>query len=220
MSAAPLPILVLSGHVEPGSETAAAALAAGALEALPKCSLDLLEPGGAGATEFRRRLTMLSRDPGDPPSSRAAAGAGGPRFGSRPARADRHLLVDGRARTPSRTARRTPAAFPIPILIAQHMTTGFADGLARWLDSSVPLPVHVACAGEPVTPRRLARARRHAPAARPGRRARPATGRPADPQRARRATSCCAASRRPSGATRSRSSSPAWAATAPRAPRP
>jgi two-component system chemotaxis response regulator CheB len=42
-----------------------------------------------------------------------------------------------------------PASFALPILIAQHMTSGFADGLARWLDSSVSLPVRLARAGEP-----------------------------------------------------------------------
>ena len=43
-----------------------------------------------------------------------------------------------------------PASFPLPILIAQHITIGFADGLAHWLDASVPLPVRIARAGDSV----------------------------------------------------------------------
>ena len=47
MSSRPLPILVLSGYVGPGTEKAAAALAAGALDVLAKDDLDLLDPAGA-----------------------------------------------------------------------------------------------------------------------------------------------------------------------------
>ena len=50
MGVAPVPILVLSGRVGPDSQASAAALAAGALDAVPKCSLDLLDPGGARPT--------------------------------------------------------------------------------------------------------------------------------------------------------------------------
>ena len=60
MGVAPVPILVLSGRVGPDSQASAAALSAGALDALPKASVDLLDPGGAGADAFRRRLTLMS----------------------------------------------------------------------------------------------------------------------------------------------------------------
>ncbi|MFP4345004.1 MAG: chemotaxis-specific protein-glutamate methyltransferase CheB [Anaerolineales bacterium] len=39
---------------------------------------------------------------------------------------------------------RLPAAFPLPILIVQHVTTGFAAGLAEWLDAQTPLQVRLA----------------------------------------------------------------------------
>ena len=48
-------------------------------------------------------------------------------------------------RCSSCSARCRPT-FSLPILIAQHITTGFADGLAHWLDSSVPLPVRIGAA--------------------------------------------------------------------------
>jgi two-component system chemotaxis response regulator CheB len=46
--------------------------------------------------------------------------------------------------------RHLPADFEIPVLVVQHMGGGFIDGLARWLDSELPLPVRVASADEPL----------------------------------------------------------------------
>ena len=37
-----------------------------------------------------------------------------------------------------------PAGFPIPILVVQHIAAGFSEGLARWLNATVPLPVRLA----------------------------------------------------------------------------
>jgi two-component system chemotaxis response regulator CheB len=149
MRVAPVPILVLSGQVGPDSQAAAAALAAGALEALPKGSVDLLDPAGAGATAFRSRLAMLCgtrvirhpRGRGNRPAGRVngaiqlaraigiCSSMGGP-----------HALLE--------LLGSLPRSFPVPILIAQHITIGFADGLAHWLDTSVPLPVQIGRAGE------------------------------------------------------------------------
>lgn len=38
--------------------------------------------------------------------------------------------------------------FPIPLLIVQHMASGFTAGLAEWLAQSTGFPVHVAAQGE------------------------------------------------------------------------
>src|SRR5205085_10971296 len=61
MGSQPLPILVLSSHVERGGELAAAALAAGALEAVGKDDLDLTHPEGTAAIAFRSRVRLLAR---------------------------------------------------------------------------------------------------------------------------------------------------------------
>ena len=37
-----------------------------------------------------------------------------------------------------------PAGFPVPILVVQHIAAGFSEGLARWLNATVPLPVRLA----------------------------------------------------------------------------
>src|SRR5262249_38057938 len=59
MGARPVPILVLSAHVGPRSNSAAAALAAGALDAVHKDGLDLRDPGGPEAAALRRRVKVL-----------------------------------------------------------------------------------------------------------------------------------------------------------------
>ncbi len=41
-----------------------------------------------------------------------------------------------------------PADFPAPVLLVQHMSPGFVEGLASWLDAGSPLRVKVAEAGE------------------------------------------------------------------------
>jgi two-component system chemotaxis response regulator CheB len=61
MSDQPVPILVISADAGGASGKAAAALAAGALDAIAKKSLDLRDPGGAAAAAFRHRIRLLSR---------------------------------------------------------------------------------------------------------------------------------------------------------------
>jgi two-component system, chemotaxis family, protein-glutamate methylesterase/glutaminase len=45
-----------------------------------------------------------------------------------------------------------PADYPIPIVVVQHITTGFGVGLASWLESVLALPVKLAGHGVPVIP--------------------------------------------------------------------
>ena len=145
MSSCPLPILVLSGHIgDSGGNAAAAALAAGALDAIAKDDLDLRDPASVAGAAFRRRVKLLSR-----------------------ARVIRHLRAGFKVGSAARgLARRSsvigvcastggpqilarllqalPADYPIPLLIVQHIGTGFTKGLAEWLSQSVNLPVAIA----------------------------------------------------------------------------
>jgi two-component system chemotaxis response regulator CheB len=43
-----------------------------------------------------------------------------------------------------------PATFPVPVVVVQHISKGFADGLARWLNETIALRVKLAEAGEPL----------------------------------------------------------------------
>lgn len=44
------------------------------------------------------------------------------------------------------------ADFPVPIVVVQHIATGFTEGLAKWLDGSLALTVKVAEMGERLRP--------------------------------------------------------------------
>lgn len=47
---------------------------------------------------------------------------------------------------------KVSAAFPAPILVVQHMSNGFIDGVAASLDATVPMRVKVAADGERLRP--------------------------------------------------------------------
>lgn len=40
-----------------------------------------------------------------------------------------------------------PKAFPVPVLIVQHIVPGFIQGMAEWLEHTTGLPVHIATHG-------------------------------------------------------------------------
>lgn len=145
MSVRPVPILVLSSHVGPRSDAAAAALAAGALEAYRKSDLDLRDPGSAAAGAFRSRVLILTgarviRHPRGRLRPRPARS-------SSPGRAVAAIGIVASTGGPQALAallRGLPGSYPIPILVVQHITEGFTQGLARWLDETIPLPVKLA----------------------------------------------------------------------------
>ena len=148
MSVQPVPILVLAGGVERGSEAARASLGAGALEVHSKDDLDLRDPSGADALAFRKRVKLLSR----------VRVLRHPRGGlkrhapdrTRPARAASVIGICASAGGPQALASvlaALPATFAIPILLVQHMADGFIAGFATWLDDQVPLSVRLAGPG-------------------------------------------------------------------------
>jgi two-component system, chemotaxis family, protein-glutamate methylesterase/glutaminase len=152
MSRRPLPILVISADAGSTSRKAAAALAAGALEAISKDDLDLDDPGGAAAATFRERARLLShaqviRHP------RARLRQTPER--QRPGRRASVIGICGSTGGPYALARLLgdlPADYPIPILVVQHISAGFTEGLVHWLDQSVSLPVRMAADGMPASP--------------------------------------------------------------------
>jgi two-component system, chemotaxis family, protein-glutamate methylesterase/glutaminase len=146
MNVAPVPILVLAGGVERDSATALASLGAGALEVLAKESLDLRDPGGADAGAFRTRVKLLSRvrvlhHP------RAGLNRGRRASGGRNASVIAICASAGGPQALATVLRELPAAFPIPILVVQHMVKGFIEGFAQWLDDQVALTVRLARPG-------------------------------------------------------------------------
>ncbi len=147
MGRRPLPILVISADAGNTSRKAAAALAAGALDAISKDDLDLDDPGGAAAAAFRNRARLLShaqviRHPRARLRKAPAI--------HRPGRRASVIGICGSTGGPYALARvlgNLPADYPIPILVVQHISEGFTEGLVHWLDQSVPLPVRMAADG-------------------------------------------------------------------------
>jgi len=45
-------------------------------------------------------------------------------------------------------------SFPVPLLIVQHMSYGFVQGMAEWISESTGFPVYIASAGEYILPGR------------------------------------------------------------------
>lgn len=150
MSASPLPILVLSSHV--GSDGAAAVLAAGALDAVRKQDLNLLDPEGPGAVALRRRVRILAgarviKHPRAQLRARPVTGSI-----SRVAGAIGVVASTGGPPALSTLLGGLPARFAIPVVVVQHIANGFTEGLAQWLDQTVPLPVRLATDGQRLGP--------------------------------------------------------------------
>ena len=151
MSGRPLPILVISVDASQESKKAAA-LAAGALDAIPKQDIDLGEPEGAAAAALRHRVKVLGharvlRHP-------RARLRGGPAE-QRPGRRASVIGICGSTGGPyvlARLLKDLPADYAVPILVVQHISAGFTEGLARWLDQSVSLPIGIAEDAAPLAP--------------------------------------------------------------------
>ncbi len=144
MSAFPVPILVLSGHVKHRSDRALLALAAGALDAIPKSGLDPTDLDGDAARTFRQRAKVLSgvkviRHPRARLRQRRPVAGG-----SRTASVIGICASTGGPQALAAVLADIPASFAIPILVVQHMSAGFIEGFARWLDTEVLLPVRLA----------------------------------------------------------------------------
>jgi two-component system, chemotaxis family, protein-glutamate methylesterase/glutaminase len=146
MKVRPVPIVIVADGAGRGSKRTADGLAAGAREALPKALLQVDEPDAAPAVALRHRLRRLARNgvvhapPPAPASQRASArvigicaSAGGP--------AALEVLLAG-----------LPADFPLPLLVVQHITNGFMDGLVRRLDQQSALSVRTATDGQTAGP--------------------------------------------------------------------
>jgi two-component system, chemotaxis family, protein-glutamate methylesterase/glutaminase len=156
MESHPLPIVVLSSKVARGSERAAEALAAGALEILAKDMLRLDQPDDVWAQAMRSRLRRLS-------SMRVAKLAAArrrprPTAPTRPPQRPRSAAAIGvGASTGGPPVLETifaglPADFTVPVLAVQHMAPGFIEGFVRWLDQKLALPVRVAVEGHRASP--------------------------------------------------------------------
>ncbi|MCW2998478.1 MAG: response regulator receiver modulated CheB methylesterase [Solirubrobacterales bacterium] len=151
MTARPTPAVVISGHVGSDARAVAAALDAGALEAIRKSDLRLDERGTPRAGAVRRRLARLATSAVGSRRTSQRSDAGVPVI---PPTA---TVIGIGASTGGPRALRTvlgalPGDFPLPVLVVQHMAPGFTAGLATWLNDVVDLPVRLASEAEPLGP--------------------------------------------------------------------
>ncbi|NMO22847.1 chemotaxis protein CheB [Pyxidicoccus fallax] len=151
MSQAPARILVVSAVAEErGVDLGFQAMSAGALELIGKPNVKNVEELRRWGRELAHSVCLMAEVPvisrrprtgiAPPPPTGArvdvfgiVASTGGP-----PALAD--LLA------------KLPRDFPVPLLIAQHITVGFTQGMVRWLSQVTPMPVDIAREGERLEP--------------------------------------------------------------------
>jgi two-component system chemotaxis response regulator CheB len=155
MDSAPLPIVILSAKVARGSERAAEALAAGALEVLAKDMLRLDRPDDLWAQAMRSRLRRLSSMRVSLRQVKSPARPAPPSPGGPHRRSARVIGIGASTGGPpvlQTILAGLPADFPIPVLVVQHMAPGFIDGFARWLDQKLPVAVRIAADGEQAKP--------------------------------------------------------------------
>lgn len=159
METCPTPIVVVSGSTDPRENTTTfRAMEAGALAVLRR-------PNGIGHPDHEdnarelvqtvklmsevkvvRRWPQTRREPAPPVTARPAAGetakikviAIGASTGGPPVL---HTIL-----------AMLPQNLPVPVLIVQHMATGFIAPFVEWLAQSSGLPVHVAMHGEHLAP--------------------------------------------------------------------
>lgn len=154
MGVHPVPILVISAHAGRRADRTAHALAAGAVEAVHKDSVGVAQPDDVWATALRSRIKRLA-------SLRLDRRAKPDANGQPPARASRlgrpFGVVGIGASTggpPALTAVLSdlPADYPLPVLVVQHIASGFGEGLVDWLNGRIAVPVRVAQEGATAGP--------------------------------------------------------------------
>lgn len=169
MAVRPTPILVLSDVTD--ARSAMAAVARGALEATPKPTM---HDGAA----FSARLKMLAgvpvirhirgkRAPLEPDSAALPAlhplrscrsehcRPGGAASNTIGGRVFAIAASTGGPQALAQLLPRLPAHFPAPVLVVQHISDGFAAGMATWLNDLCPLPVALAREDEPLSAGRI-----------------------------------------------------------------
>jgi two-component system chemotaxis response regulator CheB len=156
---------VMARHATPIVLTGAASQTAG--DALAAGAVDLVAPGAealgstAYALALARHLQVASRVRviTHPRARLRERGLGGPRPDvAHDAGASRRppLVVVGASTGGPPALAALLGSLPLdlaaPVLVVQHMAEGFVEGLARWLDGVVDLPVSVALNGDRLRP--------------------------------------------------------------------
>ena len=156
MATVPRPIVLVSAVFPPDLDNSFRALEAGAVTLLEK-------PGQPGTAAFAREAAELvatvklmagvklvrrnAARPGAPPTAPVTAGRG-----AEPLDVVAIAASTGGPPALAQILRALPADWAVPVLVVQHIGTGFDLGLVRYLDESCPLPVSLAVPGRDLRP--------------------------------------------------------------------
>jgi len=169
MAATPVPILVVTSQT--GVRTAFAAVSKGALDVVEKPDLDLASGEKLiNKIKFLAGVDIVAHQkascpaqgpapcrnvvPAAPaPAVAVAAPVPGARSGAK--RIVAIASSTGGPKALQYILAGLPADFPVPVVVSQHVASGFATGMAEWLNSCTPLAVSVARAGDVLAPGRV-----------------------------------------------------------------
>jgi two-component system, chemotaxis family, protein-glutamate methylesterase/glutaminase len=164
MATMPVPIVVISTHAAADDDDGliSAALAAGARDALAKSEVRLDRRMSPQAVALRRRLARLVTDEAEPSAPEIVISPTPPAGrGEGPGPVEARVPQPGIATVVGLAASAggpgalgevlgaLPADFGLPVLVVQHISEGFAAGLAAWLDGVISPAVRLARHGEP-----------------------------------------------------------------------
>jgi two-component system, chemotaxis family, protein-glutamate methylesterase/glutaminase len=159
MASTPTPIVVVTTSVyEPELNVAFSAVAAGALTVVEKpqgldpASYDIAREQLATAIRLVADVRLVALRPAGPPSSTEARQRGLTGRLALPVEIIAIAASTGGPGTLKRILGTLPETMTIPIVIVQHITPGFGQGFAHWLDGVTPLKVTLATNGERVAP--------------------------------------------------------------------
>jgi len=156
----PVPIVIISTAWDSGDKTATfRSLEAGAVAFLSK-------PRGVADPNYEREaqevvqtvklmseIKVIRRIPSFTPSSMHARvlPAVQPRQGARAIQIVAVGVSTGGPPVLQSILSKLPPRFPFPVVIVQHIATGFADALVKWLNETSALPVHVGIHGTDIS---------------------------------------------------------------------
>ncbi len=145
-----VPILVISSLDD--AKNACAAIASGALDLIGKPQLESLD-----TRQFIVKVKMLSQikvikhlQPACHTSKAEKVSLGSPATTPQDYEIFAIASSTGGPRALESILQGLPADFPTPIVIAQHISEGFEQGMADWLHQSVPMTVKIAEDFEPL----------------------------------------------------------------------
>lgn len=158
----PLPVVMISGGNLPDEVSAnLQALAAGALMVLCRPRARGHPDHGASVREMLNTLKLMAevkvvrRRPRRRSKAKAPVPLGYSQSNPAPARIVALGASTGGPLVLHRILSLLSADFPVPIVIVQHIASGFAHGFAQWLAQSSPLRVAVGAEGDRLRPGRV-----------------------------------------------------------------